>query len=133
MNRRRIVIGRRGFSFVEIVLSLAIVGIVVTAVGGVYVSGLRAEEETLNRVPAESHIRSALERAIATHYGKLSTASMPIWIDGKLEILTRRVSAIDLDGDGAKDNGIKLVTVIFLGDSLSTLVVDTNDEIEKIP
>ncbi|MFH1277388.1 MAG: prepilin-type N-terminal cleavage/methylation domain-containing protein [Candidatus Eisenbacteria bacterium] len=133
MNSRRIQSGRRGFTLVEVALSLAILGVIVTAVAGAYVSGLQAEGTAVTRVPTESHLRSALELSIATPFDKLGAASMETWIGGEAETITRRVSGIDLNGDGSNEPDVKLVTVIFRGDSLSTVVVDTKGDIEKIP
>lgn len=124
---------RRGFTLVEVTLTLVIIGILTTAIGGIYVSGVRAQEAAMLRVPTESYIRSAVERAIATDFDKLATVFMLVPIGGTDYPLTRTVTLFDINGDGSPDANAKLVTVDFMQDTLRTIVVDTKDKIEKIP
>ena len=123
---------RGGFTLVEAVLSMTILGLVAAALFGVYASGMQAMEETIFRSEIEAAARSRMEKLLAYKFDRLGSGEETVTIDGEAYTVRWWSSWIDLDGDYYGEYDARQIFVQCEDVYFSTIVFDGVDERIKI-
>lgn len=126
---------RHGFTLVEVLLSVALLGLMVTGIATLYASGLQSLSTQDDRMLLDSALRSRMEVLVGTNFGALSDSSEVVTVNGQNYTINWSVVSIDLDGDSNPEPNAKQVTVSIteLPDrSLTTILVDNEGSVGKI-
>jgi len=124
-----------GFTLIEAMLSVALLGLVAVGISAPYISGFQALDVQADRMLLDSSLRSQMEVLVGTDFGLLSAGSEVVTVRGQNYTLTWTVANIDLDGDATPENTARQVTVSVteLPDrSLTTILVDNQGKTGKI-
>ncbi len=124
-----------GFSLVEVLLSVALLGLMVTGIGALYVSGLQSLNAQNDRMLLDSQLRSRMEVLVSTDFGSLSDDSEVVTVNGQNYTMNWSVVPIDLDGDATPEPNAVQVTVSIteLPDrSLTAILVDHEGRLGKV-
>jgi prepilin-type N-terminal cleavage/methylation domain-containing protein len=124
-----------GFTLVEVLLSVALLGLMVTGIGALYVSGLQSLDRQDDRMLLDSQLRSRMEVLVGTAFGSLSDDSEVVTVNGQNYTINWNVVPIDLDGDATPEpNAVKVtVSITELPDrALTTILVDNEGRVGKI-
>jgi len=121
-----------GFTLVEAVLSMIILGLVAAALFGVYASGMQAMEETILRSQIEAAARSRMEKIMAYKFDRLGSGEETVTIDGESYTVRWWSSWTDLDGDFYGEYDARQVIVYCEDVFFSTIVFDGVDHRIKI-
>ena len=125
----------RGFTLLEAIVAVSILGLMATAVSALYASGSKSVDEGIERMLLDSELRSRMEILISTGFTSLSNGSEVVTVNGQNYTITWSVAAIDLDGDATPESDAKQVTVSIseLPERyLTVLIVDNGDKVKKI-
>ncbi len=129
-------VGRAGgFTLVEALFAVAIMGLLGIAVSALYASGAKSLDLVSDRALLDSHLRSHLELLISTDFGALGNGTEVITVNGNNYTIKWAVSLIDLDGDSNPEPNakqIKLAVMEIPGLSLTTVVTTTEGRVQKI-
>ena len=124
-----------GFTLVEVLLSVALLGLMVTGIGALYVSGLQSLNAQNDRMLLDSQLRSRMEVLVSTDFGSLSDDSEVVTVNGQNYTMNWSVVPIDLDGDATPEPNAVQVTVSIteLPDrSLTAILVDHEGRLGKV-
>ena len=124
-----------GFTLVEALLSVAILGLLAATMGTVYSSANQSLAVQTDQMLLDSKLRSRMEYLMGTDFGALSNDSENVTINGNNYQIVWTVVLIDLDGDSTPEATAKQVTVSVTGmsgNSLTTIRVDNQDLVGKI-
>lgn len=121
-----------GFTLVEALLSIVILGLMAASISGVYRSSLQSLEVEPEHLLLDSQLRSCMEMLVGMPFDKLVDASSEIAVNGQDHTVTWSVELIDLDGDSIPEPNAKQVTVSSAGRSLTTILVDHENRVRKI-
>jgi prepilin-type N-terminal cleavage/methylation domain-containing protein len=124
-----------GFTLVEVLLSVALLGLMVTGIGTLYVSGLQSLNAQDDRMLLDSALRSRMEVLVSTEFDALAGGSEMITVNGQNFTVNWNVAPIDLDGDTNPEPTVKQVTVSITelpNRSLTTILVDHEGMVGKI-
>ncbi len=124
-----------GFTLVEAMLSVVLLGIIAVGISAPYTSGFQALDVQADRMLLDSSLRSRMEVLIGTEFGSLSAGSEGVTVNGQNYTITWTVGNVDLDGDATPESTAKQVTVSIteLPDRfLTTILVDNKDRVGKI-
>lgn len=138
MLRKTIKITKRsdGFTLVEALLAVAILGLLAATMGTVYSSANQALAVQTDHMLLDSKLRSQMEFLIGTPFGELiSGFDDDVDINENSYTIVWTVVLIDLDGDSTPETTAKQVTVSVTGmsgNSLTTIRVDNEDKVGKI-
>jgi prepilin-type N-terminal cleavage/methylation domain-containing protein len=124
--------GSLGFTLIEVLLSILILGLSAAAITEVYSSGLRALEVRVTEGQLDSVLRSQMELLLAQKFTKLTSGSQAVTVEGQSYTIKWTIANIDLDGDLAPEPGAKQITVTLDNKSLVTIVSDSAGSIGKI-
>ncbi len=135
MLRKTIKTSKRsdGFTLIEALLSVAILGLLAATMGTVYSSANQSLAVQTDHMLLDSKLRSQMEFLIGTPFGELISGSAPP--DENNYTIVWTVVLIDLDGDSNPEATAKQVTVSVTGmsgNSLTTIRVDNLGAIGKI-
>jgi prepilin-type N-terminal cleavage/methylation domain-containing protein len=125
----------KGFTLVEVLLSVALLGLMVTGIATLYVSGLQSLNAQDDRMLLDSRLRSRMEVLVSTDFDALAGGSEMITVNGQNFTVTWNVTPIDLDGDTNPEPTAKQVTVSITelpNRSLTTILVDHEGMVGKI-
>jgi prepilin-type N-terminal cleavage/methylation domain-containing protein len=125
----------KGFTLVEVLLSVALLGLMVTGIGALYVSGLQSLNIQDDRMLLDSQLRSRMEVLVGTEFDALAGGSEMITVNGQNFTVNWSVVPIDLDGDATPEPNAVQVTVSIteLPDrSLTTIFVDHEGRLGKV-
>ena len=125
----------RGFTLVEILLAVILLGLMITGISALYISGLQSLNAQDDRMLLDSQLRSRMEVLIGTDFSALSNGSEVVSVNGQNYTLDWTVVSIDLDGDSNPEPNAMQVTVSVAGvggHSLTTIIVDHEDRVSKI-
>ena len=125
----------KGFTLVEALLSVALLGLMVTGITTLYVSGLQSLDGQGDCMLLDSELRSRMEVLVSTDFGALSDDSEVVTVNGQNYTIAWTVMNADLDGDLTPEPNAKQVTVSIteLPDrSLTTILVDNEGRVGKI-
>ena len=123
------------FTLVEVLLSVALLGLMVTGIATMYVSGLQSLNTQDDRMLLDSALRSRMEVLVGTDFAALSPGSEVVNVNGQNYTISWTVMTVDLDGDLNPEPNAKQVTVSIteLPDrSLTTILVDNEGGVGKI-
>jgi len=123
-------------TLVEAILCITILGLTASGISSLYVSGLRSLDSSDRRLLLDSQLRSAMETLIAKQFSDLELAgsgTRSVSVDSVVYTVMWTTTAIDLDDDGIAEPGAVLLTVSLEGRSLSTVLVDHQDPLARIP
>jgi len=124
-----------GFTLVEALLSVAILGLLAATMGTVYSSANQALAVQTDHMLLDSKLRSRMEYLMGTSFGALGDSSEIVPINGNNYQIVWTVVPIDLDGDSTPEATAKQVTVSVTGmsnKSLTTIRVDNLGLVGKI-
>ncbi len=125
---------RAGFTLIEALLSVVILGGMAAAVSALYMSGLDTVEAQGDAMLLDSQMRSRMEQILATPFASLADGNEVVTVGDDSYTLTWTVALTDLDGDTvAEPDAITVVlTATETGDTLEAIVVDPQDFLGKI-
>ncbi|MCK5507960.1 MAG: prepilin-type N-terminal cleavage/methylation domain-containing protein [Desulfobacterales bacterium] len=127
---------RDGFTLVEALLSVVILGLIAAGISAPYISGLRSLEVQADRMLLDSHLRGQMEKLIGLPFDHddldLGTKSVPVTVRGKNYTITWTVSSVDLNADSNPEPNARKITVSVFGRTLTTIVVDHEGKVGKI-
>jgi len=124
-----------GFTLVEALLSVALLGLMVTGIATLYASGLQSLNTQDDRMLLDSALRSRMEVLVGTNFGALSDDSMVVTVNGQNYTIAWTVVNVDLDGDLTPEPNAKQVTVsitVLPDRSLTTILVDNEGGVGKL-
>jgi type II secretory pathway pseudopilin PulG len=124
-----------GFTLIEAMLSVALLGLVAVGISAPYISGFQALDVQADRMLLDSSLRSRMEVLVGTDFGSLSAGSEVVTVRGQNYTITWTVGNVDLDGDATPESTARQVTVSVteLPDrSLATILVDNQGRVGKI-
>lgn len=124
-----------GFTLVEVLLSIALLGLMVTGIGALYASGLQSLDRQDDHMLLDSRLRSRMEVLVGTNFGALSDDSEVITVNGQDYTIEWSVVPMDLDGDATPEPNAVKVTVSITelpNRSLTTILVDHEEKLGKV-
>ena len=124
-----------GFTLVEAILAVTIMGLMGIAISALYASGTKSLDLISDRALLDSHLRSRLELLISTDFGALGNGTEVITVNGNSYTIKWSVSLKDLDGDSNLEINAKEITVAIaeIPDlSLTTVITTTEGRVRKI-
>ena len=124
--------GESGFTLVEVLLSILILGLVTVTLSNVYFAGFNAVDARITEGLLDSAMRSRMEVLLAQKFDALSNGSEVIDVQGDSYTVSWTIGGIDLDEDTVDETDAKEITVAVADKSLSTIVVDLSDQVGEI-
>ena len=124
-----------GFTLVEVLFSVILLGIIATSITVPYISGFQSLEVQSEHMLLDSQLRSRMELLVGTDFGTLSSGSEVVTVNGQNYTINWNVVPIDLDGDSSPEPTAKQVIVSetgVSGRSLTTILVDNEGKVEKL-
>ena len=124
-----------GFTLVEALLSVVILGLMVTGISAMYLSGFQSLNTQDDRMLLDSRLRSRMEVLVGTDFASLSNGSEVVTVNGQSYTINWIVVSVDLDGDATPEPNAKQLSVATTGLSgrkLTTIVVDHEGRVSKI-
>jgi len=124
-----------GFTLVEVLVSVILLGFMATGISAMYLSGLRSLDAQNDRMLLDSRLRSRMEVLVGTDFAALSNGSDVVSINGQNYTIEWTIASIDLDQDSHPESNARQVTVSVAGvsgRSLTTIIVDHEGRLGKI-
>ena len=124
-----------GFTLVEAMLSVVILGLVAATMGTVYSSANQSLAVQTDHMLLDSELRSRMEFLMGTPFGALAGGTDDVPINGTIYHIVWTVDPIDLGGDPNPEDTARQVTVSvtgMTGNSLTTIRVDHEGYVGKI-
>ena len=124
-----------GFTLLETLLAVALLGLVAYGISGLYFSGMQSLDEEELRILLDSRLRGRMEILIGNTFDQVLDGSEVVSINGKDYTITWTVALVDLNGDSTPESNAKQVTVTLSGPpdrSLTTILVDNQGLVGKI-
>jgi prepilin-type N-terminal cleavage/methylation domain-containing protein len=123
---------KAGFTLIEVVLSILILGLSAVTISEIYFTGFNAMDNRILEGQVDSAMRSRMERLLAQKFAVIMGGSEAVTIEGQAYTITWTVNNVDLDGDTMPETAAKQLTVTLAGKSLTTIVVDSAGLVKKI-
>ena len=113
---------RKGFTLIDVIIAIALVGIATLAVGLIY-PGLRLSELSREQIIANSVAQKKMEELKAVQFDSLVLESGVPFADAELIKLKNSsasytVSEYDINGDLSGDDDVRLITVTVIWQNL---------------
>jgi prepilin-type N-terminal cleavage/methylation domain-containing protein len=121
-----------GFTLLEALLSIVLLSLMAAAVGGMYWSGLHAQDAATARALVDQEMRSRMEELLSERFFVTISGSDTVTVDGRDIPISWTVVNVDLDGNGDPEPAAKQITVSIDERSLSTIVVDHQGKVGKL-
>lgn len=125
----------RGFTLLEVLMAVALMGLLVSGVAHVFQSGLQALDVQAEHMLLESHLRSRMERLVATPFDSLAGGNETVSVRGTDFTITWSVANTDLDGDSSPEATAKQITVTVTeapAKTLTLIVADSEGDVKKL-
>lgn len=127
---------RQGFTLIEAMLSLMILGITVSGTAVLLNNGLLSLQESEELLQVQSAARSQLETLISRPFGDVlaeGSGGRVISLDKRTYDLAWTATNHDMDGDGFVETDAMLLKVSAGGSTLRMIVVDHGDDLGVLP
>jgi len=124
-----------GFTLVEVLLTVALMGLLATGITAVYSTGIQSLDYQADRMLLDGKLRSRMELLLSTDVDALSDGSETAAINGKDFTINWTVATVDLNTDGVAEPDAKKITVSAAGipgATLTTVVVDSGGMVGKV-
>ena len=123
-----------GFTLVEALLSVVILGLIAAGISAPYISGLQSLEVQADRMLLDSHLRGRMEALIGLPFDhdQLVSDTDEVTVRGQSYPIVWIVTSVDLNGDSNPEANAKQITVSVFDRSLTTIVVDHEGKVGKI-
>ncbi len=121
-----------GFTLVEALFLILLLGMMLVSITGVYFSSSHAPHKDENRLPLESRLRDRMEEIISRSFDDIVDGSDSVAINGMIHTISWTVTHPDLNGDAIPESIAKKVTVNTGNLSLTTLVVHSQNVVGKL-
>lgn len=121
-----------GFTLVEVIFSILLLGIMVVSITGAYFVSMNAFSAEEDLCTMDSRLQDRMDEIISRSFDAIVDGSDSLTINGQSHIITWTVIQPDLDGDAIPDTMAKRVTVTIGDQSLTTLVIDSQAAVGKI-
>ena len=125
----------RGFTLVEVMLSVAFLGILAVGISVVYSSGYQLMGEQLDRMLLDGQVRSRMEVLVSTSFDSVASGSTVVAVNGKNYTVQWTSALTDIDGDATPESDAKEVTVSIsglTGYSLTTILVNNKGQVSRL-
>ena len=123
---------RDGFTLVEALLSVVILGLIAAGISAPYISGLRSLEVQADRMLLDSHLRGQMEKLIGLPFNRIIPGTESVTVRGNDYTIEWSVTPVDLNGDSNPEPNARKITVSVFGRTLTTIVVDHEGKVGKI-
>jgi hypothetical protein len=123
-------------TLVESMLCIVLLGLTVSGISALYVSGLQTLEQGDERMLLDSQLRSKMEELIATDFDEvltLGSGNENVSIRGETHSVSWSATQHDLDGDGTAEPSAMLITISLDGRSLSLVRINPGERVLKVP
>lgn len=124
-----------GFTLLETLLSVILLGIIAHGASTLYFSGFRSFDDQADRMVLDSRLRGRMEVLVGTAFALVVNGSEPVNVNGRDYTINWSVVLTDIDGDMTPEPGAKKVTVSVAelpNRSLTTILVDHAGRLGKI-
>jgi len=124
-----------GFTLVEALFSVAILGLMASGITFMYTSGLQSLDAQSDRALIESRLRGRMEDLVGRQFDLVTSGTTNVIVRGTNYTINWTAALFDINGDTAPDSTAKLVTlsVAELTDlSLTTIIVNHEGNVGKI-
>jgi prepilin-type N-terminal cleavage/methylation domain-containing protein len=124
-----------GFTLVETMVSVVILGLIAMGISGPYLSGLQSLDVQAERMSLDSRLRGRMEVLVGMDFDSISSGSEVVTVRGKNYTLTWTVELVDMNDDSVPESDAKKVTVQVAElpeRSLTTLIVNPQVALGKI-
>jgi prepilin-type N-terminal cleavage/methylation domain-containing protein len=132
---RRKLRSKYGFTLIETVLAVVILGLMTTSIGAMYVAGLDSLDVGHERMLLDSLVHSRMESLIGQPFDQVADGSEVVTVKGQNYTINWSAPLVDLDGDSLPEADAKQVTVSVAGEpgcSLTVILVDNEGRVGKI-
>ena len=119
-----------GFTLVEALLSVVILGFIAAGISAPYISGLQSLEVQADRMLLDSHLRGRMEALIGLPFAQISSGTESVTVRGNDYTIAWTVTPVDWNGDSNQD--AKQIRVSVFDRSLTTIVVNHEGKVGKI-
>ena len=124
-----------GFTLLETLLAVALLGLVAYGISGIYFSGMQSLDEEELRILLDSRLRGRMEILVGNPFDQVIDGSEVVSVNGRNYTISWTVALVDLNGDSTPESNAKQVTVTLSGPpdrSLTTILVDNQGLVGKI-
>lgn len=124
-----------GFTLLETLLAVALLGMVAYGISGLYFSGMQSLDEEELRILLDSRLRGRMEILVGNSFDQVIDGSEVVNVNGRDYTIAWTVALVDLNGDSTPESTAKQVTVTLSGPpdrSLTTILVDNQGLVGKI-
>jgi len=124
-----------GFTLVEALFSVAILGLMASCVTLMYSAGLQSLDAQSDRALLESRLRGRMEELVGRQFDLVTSGATNVTVRGTNYTINWSAALFDIDGDATPDSTAKLVTlsVAELTDlSLTTILVNNEAKVGKL-
>ena len=135
LSPKRTIKRTNGFTLLETLLAVALLGLVAYGISGIYFSGMQSLDEEELRILLDSRLRGRMEILVGNPFDQVIDGSEVVSINGRDYTITWTVALVDLNGDSTPESTAKQVTVTLSGPpdrSLTTILVDNQGLVGKI-
>lgn len=123
---------KSGFTLVEALLSLVIVGVAASIMSALYISGTQALDVQARRVLIDSGLRGKMEWLVSLRFSQLVNGSGSVTVNGQACPIAWTAQNVDLDGDGTAEPSAKQVSVTIEGRTLTTIIVNNEGKVGNV-
>ena len=123
---------RGGFTLVEALISVVILGLIAAGISAPYISGLQSLEVQADRMLLDSHLRGRMEALIGLPLDQIISGTEVVTIRGQSYTITWTEDEVDLNADEEPEPNAKKIRVSVSDRSLTTIVVDHEGKVGKI-
>jgi prepilin-type N-terminal cleavage/methylation domain-containing protein len=124
-----------GFTLIEILFAVVLLGLIAYGVSGVFFTGMQSLDEQADRMILDSRLRGRMEVLVGNLFDQVVNGSEVVSVNGRDYTVTWSVALADIDGDSTPDADAKQVTVAVAGlpdRSLTVILVDHQGKLGKI-
>ena len=122
---------RGGFTLVEALLSVVILGLIAAGISAPYISGLQSLEVQADRMLLDSHLRGRMEALIGLPLDQIIPGTESVTVRGNDYTIAWTVTPVS-DWDLDPDQDAKQIEVSVFDRTLITIVVDHEGKVGKI-